>query len=155
LSIVVIEVILISAVMLGPGDHTTIARDSVMAVAMIILNAVVGLSLLLGGMRHGDLAHNRTGTSTYLAMLVVLVALAFGLPAAIGESGSYSPGQAVPVAGLTIVLYVFFLARQMGPQSADYREIDVRASIGTGLRGVGTEERRAGVLQVIAEHRTE
>src|SRR5699024_10496130 len=30
LSIVIIEVILISAVMLGPGDHQTIARDSVM-----------------------------------------------------------------------------------------------------------------------------
>src|SRR5699024_7130077 len=32
ISIVLIEVILISAVMLGPGDHTTIGRDSVMAV---------------------------------------------------------------------------------------------------------------------------
>src|SRR5690625_1754436 len=36
LSIVVIEVVLIASVMLGPGDHTTIARDSVMAVSMII-----------------------------------------------------------------------------------------------------------------------
>src|SRR5690606_23126723 len=35
LSIVVIEVVLIAAVMLGPGDHATIARDSVMAVSMI------------------------------------------------------------------------------------------------------------------------
>src|SRR5699024_10425659 len=41
LSIVIIEVILISAVMLGPRDHQTIARDSVMAVAMIIMNLVV------------------------------------------------------------------------------------------------------------------
>lgn len=32
LSIVLIEVILIAAVMLGPGEHATIARDSVMAV---------------------------------------------------------------------------------------------------------------------------
>src|SRR5699024_9681995 len=46
LSIVLIEVILISAVMLGPGEHATIARDSVMAVSMIILNLVVGLALL-------------------------------------------------------------------------------------------------------------
>lgn len=48
LSIVIIEVILISAVMLGPSDSSTIARDSVMAVSMVILNLVVGLSLLLG-----------------------------------------------------------------------------------------------------------
>lgn len=54
LSIVMIEVILIGAVMLGPGEHTTIARDSVMAVAMIIMNLVIGLSLLAGGLRHGS-----------------------------------------------------------------------------------------------------
>src|SRR5690606_31494025 len=42
LSIAAIEVILISAVMLGPGEHATIARDSVMAVSMIILNLVIG-----------------------------------------------------------------------------------------------------------------
>src|SRR5699024_1826208 len=41
LSIVGIEVILISAVMLGPGDHHTIARDSVMATVMIVLNLVI------------------------------------------------------------------------------------------------------------------
>src|SRR5690606_27100530 len=40
LSIAAIEVILISAVMLGPGEHATIARDSVMAVSMIIMNLV-------------------------------------------------------------------------------------------------------------------
>src|SRR5699024_8080413 len=41
LSIVVIEVILITAVILGPGDHLTIARDSVMATVMIVLNLVI------------------------------------------------------------------------------------------------------------------
>src|SRR5690625_6044776 len=34
MSIGVIEDVLISAVMLGPGDHTTIARDSVLAGSM-------------------------------------------------------------------------------------------------------------------------
>src|SRR5699024_1635657 len=47
ISIVLIEVILISAVMLGPGDHTTIGRDSVMAVSMIILNLVVGAAVFI------------------------------------------------------------------------------------------------------------
>ena len=51
LSIVLIEVVLISAVMLGPGHQATIARDSVMAVSMIILNGVIGLCLLVGGGR--------------------------------------------------------------------------------------------------------
>lgn len=126
LSIVAIEVILISAVMLGPGDHTTIARDSVMAVSMIILNLVIGLSLLVGGIRHGGLAHNRTGTSAYLAMIVVLASLAFALPAAIGTDGAYAPAQEIPIVVLTVAVYAFFLYRQMGAQAGDFREVDSR-----------------------------
>src|SRR5690625_1659135 len=156
LSIVLIEVVLISAVMLGPGDHSTIGRDSVMAVSMIILNAVVGLSLLIGGLRHGDLTHNRTGASAYHAMLVLLVTLAFALPAVLGENGSYAPAQAVPVALLTVGLYAFFLVRQMGPQAHGFREVDprVRAEATAGT-DTGAEEPRTSVLDVIAEHRTE
>src|SRR5690606_7335126 len=79
LSIALIEVVLIAAVMLGPGEHSTIARDSVMAVSMIILNAVIGLSLLVGGLANGGMRYNRTGTSTYLGMLIVLASLAFAV----------------------------------------------------------------------------
>ncbi|MFB4354222.1 calcium:proton antiporter [Microbacterium sp. LS_15] len=123
LSIVLIEVILISAVMLGPGEHQTIARDSVMAVAMIIMNLVIGLALLVGGIRHRGLQHNRTGTSAYLAMLVLLVTLAFGLPALIGVDGSYTVAHEIPVVVLTLGVYAFFLVRQMGAQAADFTEV--------------------------------
>ncbi|WP_417503221.1 calcium:proton antiporter [Microbacterium sp.] len=153
LSIVLIEVILISAVMLGPGEHATIARDSVMAVAMIIMNLVIGLALLLGGLRHRGMAHNRTGTSAYLSMLVVLVALAFGLPALIGADGSYTTGQEIPVIVLTLVLYAFFLYRQMGAQASDFTEVDPRL-----LQSAERQEKAedtGGIRQVLAEHRTE
>ena len=40
---------LISAILLGPGEHPTIARDSVMAVSMIILNLVVGVAFMAVG----------------------------------------------------------------------------------------------------------
>lgn len=123
LSIVMIEVILISAVMLGPGTQPTIGRDSVMAVSMIILNLVIGLSLLIGGTRQGDLRHNRTGTSVYLVMLVLLSTLAFALPGLIGREGTYTTAQAVPIVILAVVLYAFFLYRQTGPQAADFREV--------------------------------
>jgi Ca2+:H+ antiporter len=126
LSIVLIEVILIAAVLLGPGEHATIARDSVMAVSMIILNLVVGASLLIGGLRHGGLAHNRTGTSAYLGMLIVLGALAFGLPGLIGTNGAYAPAQELPIIVITVLLYAFFLWRQMGAQADDFREVDPR-----------------------------
>ena len=153
LSIVLIEVILISAVMLGPGDHTTIARDSVMAVSMIILNAIIGLSLLTSGIKHGALSHNRTGTSTYLALITVLVYLAFALPAFIGEHGSYLPGQETPVIVLTMGLYAFFLFRQMGSQATDFQEIDPRAT--TEHHQTEPRTKHPGILRTLTPHRTE
>lgn len=151
LSIVLIEVILISAVMLGPGEHATIARDSVMAVSMIILNLVIGLALLVGGIRHRGLAHNRTGTSAYLSMLVVLVALAFGLPAMIGNGGAFTIAQEVPIVVLTLGLYAFFLYRQMGAQSTDFTEV---APLPRATAAEGSTS-RVGIRRVLVEHRTE
>jgi Ca2+:H+ antiporter len=138
LSIVLIEVVLISAVMLGPGEHATIARDSVMAVAMIIMNLVIGLSLLLGGLRHGGLAHNRAGTSAYLSMLAVLVPLALVLPAFVGTAGSYAVAQEVPVVVLTLGAYAFFLRRQTGAQASDFQESGERSHAPS--RGRGDED---------------
>lgn len=156
LSIVLIEVVLIAAVLLGPGDHATIARDSVMAVSMIILNAVIGLCLLVAGLRHGSLAHNRTGVSTYLSLIIVLAALAFALPALIGANGSYEEWQEVPIIVLTIGIYAFFLYRQMGAQAADFHEVDPRlpqipAEVGAG----DSVPPKLSIREIIFTHRTE
>lgn len=143
LSIVGIEVILISAVMLGPGDHHTIARDSVMATVMIVLNLVIGLALLVGGMRHSNLQVNRTGISAYLSMLVVLIATAFAIPAAIGTDGAYNSAQAITIVTLTVILYAFFLYRQTGAQHADFTETDkdVVASNNPGIAAIFREHK--------------
>lgn len=150
LSIVLIEVILISAVMLGPGEHETIARDSVMAVSMIILNLVIGLALLVGGLRHGGLAHNRASTSVYLSMLVVLVVLGFGLPALLGDGGALALPQEIPVVVLTLGLYAFFLFRQMGAQADDFTEVRRPRPA-----GVADGRSRSGIREVLAAHRAE
>lgn len=80
LSIVLIEVVLIAAVMIGPGVHPTIGRDSVMAVSMIILNLVIGLSIVFAGRRHGHLVVDRRGTVAYLVMITLLSAIGFAVP---------------------------------------------------------------------------
>ena len=164
LSIVLIEVILIAAVLLGPGEHATIARDSVMAVSMIILGAVVGLCLLIGGLRHGGMEANRTGTSAYLSLIVVLGSLAFALPAVIGVDGSYLPWQEIPVIVLTIGIYAFFLTRQMGAQADDFREVDPRlvGELASGVSGSGAaalpaavESARPSIGETLSTHRVE
>src|SRR5262249_61492228 len=48
LSIVMIEVVLIGAMALGGKSAPTLGRDTMFAVLMIVLNAAVGLCLLLG-----------------------------------------------------------------------------------------------------------
>ncbi|MFE1393009.1 calcium:proton antiporter [Nocardiopsis alba] len=162
LSIVLIEVILISAVMLGPGEHATIARDSIMAVSMIILNLVVGASLLIGGLRHRDVRANSTGVSTYLSLLVVLGTVAFALPGLIGEGGAYTAGQEIPIIILTVILYVAFLTRQMGAQRDDFKEVVSAGATGAGVTpqsdgAVARQEKpeRVSVLAIISEHRSE
>jgi Ca2+:H+ antiporter len=154
LSIVVIEVILISAVMLGPGDHTTIARDSVMAVSMIILNLVIGVALIVGGIRHGGLLPNRTGTSAYLAVLVVLTTMAFVMPGLIGSDGTYTTVQEIPVIVFTVVLYIFFLYRQMGAQRGDFQEVTPHDTPQPS-RDDSPNASRTDVRDVVTEHRSE
>lgn len=150
LSIVVIEVILISAVMLGPGDHTTIARDSVMAVSMIILNLVIGVALIVGGLRHGGMLPNRTGTSAYLAVLVVLTTMALVMPGLIGTDGTYTTAQEIPVIVFTVVLYIFFLHRQTGAQRDDFREVTPHDAAQPAADDSPTD-----IRAVIAGHRRE
>ena len=153
ISIAAIEVILIAAVMLGPGEHTTIARDSVMAVSMIIMNLVIGVALLVGGLRHRRLRANPTGVSLYLGMLIVLLSVAFALPALIGSEGAYAPAQAVPLVLLTVGLYAFFLLRQMGAQRTDFQET---ADDGDAASSSSSPDAvRAPIGAVLVEHRAE
>ncbi|MFD0555875.1 Ca2+:H+ antiporter [Stackebrandtia endophytica] len=148
LSIVLIEVILISAVMLGPGEHATIARDSVMAVSMIILNLVIGVALLTAGMKRDNLRPNTSGVSAYLSLLVVLATVAFALPALIGDGGAYRSGQEIPIIAATVLLYGFFLYRQMGAQRGDFQEV-------TEHRDGVDASTRAPIGQVLSQYRTE
>lgn len=169
ISICLIEVILIAAVLLGPGDHATIARDSVMAVSMIILNAVIGLCLLVGGLRHGALTHNRTGVSNYLVMIVVFAALAFAVPALIGTpDGAYKSWQEIPIIVVTVGAYVFFLYRQMGPQAHEFTEaVPVGAAAASSSSNAGTshpspaeaaveaDDEPQGIVEILSTHRVE
>ncbi len=122
LAIVLIEVVLISAVMLGPGEHDTIARDSVMGATMIVLGLVTGLALVAAGLAKRRLRVNRAGMRSYFAMLVILLSAAFVLPALIGIDGAFTTAQAIPVVIATVVLYAGFLYRQTGARARDFQE---------------------------------
>lgn len=115
LSIVSIEVILIVAMMFGPEDNPTIGKDSIFSVMMIIMNLVLGLCILLGGLKYGEQEYNAQGTITYLSMIIMLGGISMMLPNFIEGKGNgeFTSIQAGSISGLVILLYGFFLAFQM------------------------------------------
>lgn len=114
LSVVTIEVILIAAVLLGPGEVSTIGRDSIFAVMMIIMNLVLGVCLVAGGRRYGEQEYNAGGATAYLSMIAVLTAIAMLLPNTLQPGdGTFRPGQAIALSVLTLLLYGAFLWMQM------------------------------------------
>ena len=123
LSIVSIEVILIAAVMLGPSDAPTIARDSIFAVMMIIMNLVTGLCLVAGAWRHGEQEYNAQGALAFISMTLVLAGVALILPNTLTTgNGTFWPSQAISVALLTAALYAAFLALQIGPYKTHFMQ---------------------------------
>lgn len=128
LSIVSIEVILIAAVLLGPGENPTIGRDSIFAVMMIILNLVMGICLLLGGRRFGEQEYNSQGALAYISMTLLLGGIGLILPNTLSSGdGTFLPAQAVAFALLTIVLYAAFLLMQ----TRRYRRYFVQPELGS------------------------
>jgi Ca2+:H+ antiporter len=81
-AVTVIEVALVVSMMLsGSPSAAELARDTVFAAVMIVCNGVVGLCLLVGGLRHHSIAFRVEGTSSALATLAALSTLTLVLPA--------------------------------------------------------------------------
>jgi Ca2+:H+ antiporter len=114
LSVISIEVISISTVMLHGGNNPTLVRDTIFAVVMIILNGMVGLCLLAGGWRHREQQYNLQGANAYLSVIIPLAALSLILPTytVSTEGPTLSWFQEVFLAVMTTGLYAVFLAIQ-------------------------------------------
>jgi Ca2+:H+ antiporter len=80
LSVTSIEVMGISAAMLHGKDDPTLVRATLFSVVMIILNGMVGLSLLVGGWRHREQTYNLQGANTYLGLIIPLAVLSLIMP---------------------------------------------------------------------------
>ncbi|MHC5310040.1 calcium:cation antiporter [Myroides sp. LJL116] len=128
LAIVSIEVILILAVMSGPGENPAIGKNSIFSVMMIIMNLVIGLCILLGGLKYGEQEYNSQGTMSYLAMIIMLGGIGMMLPNTIigAAPGVFSNSQAIMFSCLIIVLYGFFLLLQI----KEYRHLYVQPKQG-------------------------
>jgi Ca2+:H+ antiporter len=113
LAITVIEVALILSLMLAGGAASgALPRDTLFATVMIICTGVVGLCILVGGIRHREQSFQIAGTGPALAALVVLCGLALVLPvyttSSVGATYTGSQLAFVGVAALaTWAVFVF------------------------------------------------
>lgn len=111
LSVTAIEVALIVSMMLSGGDNAmTLARDTIFAAIMIILNAMIGVALLAGGRKHGVLQFNVEGMTDALATMATITVLAMVLPNFVESSAgpTYATSQLIFVAIATLVLFAAF-----------------------------------------------
>lgn len=115
LAVTVLEVGLIVTLMLGSSEGSaTLARDTVIAAVMIILNLLLGLCLLIGGIKHGEQRFVQPGVSAALAVLTALTVLSLVLPNyTVSEPGPvYAPPQLIFVAVVSLILYLTFVRVQ-------------------------------------------
>jgi Ca2+:H+ antiporter len=112
ISVTVIEVALIATMMLSdyPGAET-VARDAVFAAIMIVVNGVVGLAILVGGVRYHELAFRIEGANAALTVLTALATLTLVLPAMTTSSpGPTYTNSQLAFAGLcSLALYGTFV----------------------------------------------
>src|SRR6202167_2334573 len=107
LSVIGIEVMMISAVMLTGESKPALARDTMYGITMIVLNGMIGVSLLMGGLRHHEQQYNLQGANSFLSLIVPLTVLGLLLP----NFTEASPGptlsafQSIFLAVMSIAIY--------------------------------------------------
>jgi Ca2+:H+ antiporter len=125
LSVTIIEVALIATIMLGEQQATTLARDTVFAVVMIVCNGLVGICILTGGLRYREQDIQVSGANLYLSVLAVLATITLIMPnyTLTTPGPVYSVHQLGFVSVITVLLYGVFLYIQT-VRHRDYFVID-------------------------------
>jgi len=112
MAVTVIETALIVTMMVSGGDGAgALARDTVYAAVMIVCNGVVGLCLLVGGIRHRVLTFRIDGTGPALSVLTALATLSLVLPTYTSTApGPLFSTEQLVFAGLaSLALYSVFI----------------------------------------------
>lgn len=115
IAITVLEVGLIVSLMVAGGKETsTLARDTVFAAVMLILNGILGACLLVGGIKFKEQFFARTSGNMALISLVAIVVMTLILPnyTTTELSATFSKAQLIFFAAASLVIYSTFLMVQ-------------------------------------------
>ncbi|RZJ34238.1 MAG: ionic transporter y4hA, partial [Chryseobacterium sp.] len=115
IAITVLEVGLIVSLMVAGGKETsTLARDTVFAAVMLILNGILGACLLVGGIKFKEQFFARTSGNMALISLVAIVVMTLILPNYTTSelSPTFSKAQLIFFSVASLVIYSTFLMVQ-------------------------------------------
>ena len=114
LAVTGLEAMMIAALMYSGPSVSSVARDTMFAVIMIVLNGLVGLCLILGGLRYREQTLNLYGANAFLAVIIPLAVLVLIMPAFTTSTpgATSSPLQSVFLIFMSVGLYGTFLALQ-------------------------------------------
>lgn len=134
ISVISIEVAIMATVMLNGGPNPTLPRDTVFAVMMIVLNGMVGLSIMVGAWRHRQQQYSLQGAVAFLAVISCLAVISLVLPTFTTSTSDTSMTvlQAVVFGALTAVLYAGFLAIQTLRHRAFFMDASAMDDAGHG-----------------------
>jgi len=114
-AVTIIEVALIISLMLSGKENTEeLARDTVFATIMIVLNCIIGLCLLLGAAKHHEQAFGVFGVNAALSSLTTLSVFTLILPnfTTSKHGPAYSSSQLIFVGFFSLILYLTFVMIQ-------------------------------------------
>lgn len=111
LSVVILEVSLISALMATGGAAPALMRDTLYSIIMIVTSGLVGFALLLGGRKFATQYVNLAGVKQYLIAIVPLAILVLVFPNAL-PNGNFTTGQALLISAISAAMYGVFLLIQ-------------------------------------------
>jgi Ca2+:H+ antiporter len=108
------EMMMIAAVMYFGAGGSSLGRDTMLAILMIVLNGLVGASLLVGGLRYHEQTYNLYGANAFLSVIVPLSVLGLVMPSfTVSSPGpTLSPLQSTFLIVMSVGLYGVFLAIQ-------------------------------------------
>ncbi len=137
-AVISIEVAIMATVMLHGGPNPTLPRDTVFAVLMIVLNGMVGASVVIGALRHRQQQYNLQGAVAFLAVISSLAVISLVLPTFTVSTPDHSMTvlQSVVFGTLTALLYGGFLVIQTMRHSAFFVEAKTAPA---GGRGAGAD----------------
>jgi len=110
LSVIGIEVIMIAVVMLNAENQPTMARDTMYSVIMIVTNGLIGLAMILGGLKHGEQRFNLKSSNSFFSMIIAFVTLGLILPNFIPPT--YLESYYIFLIVISTLLYILFLRIQ-------------------------------------------